>query len=189
MFPTGVGAFADVIKGNTLTNILNTYFPDPDVQRRIVDLLVKQESDMPYRLFDGALSLMSDLRDNGVQIAVVTSSNLPKMRHLFEVQPRLAALVDVLITDEDVTASKPDPQGYNLAARRLAATEGEYVVIEDSIAGLEAGRRSGAFVLGIATTNPMDKVAPLSDWAVSTISEVSAIELISKINGTYSSNI
>lgn len=179
MYPTGVENFAEVIKGNTLANILGTYFPDEDVRGHIVEMLAEQEHSMQYRFFDGALELLGGLREAGVRNAIVTSSNLPKMKHLFSLHPCLNELVDTLVTDEDVTASKPDPQGYLLAARRLGAGEGEFVVVEDSMAGLEAGRRSGAYVIGIATTNPMEKVKNVADMAVEAISGLAASDIIS----------
>ncbi len=171
-FPTGVDNFAAVIKGNTLTNILATYFPDTTVQTQIKHLLVEQELNMPYRMFPGAIELIEGLRDMGINTAVVTSSTLAKMKNVFRTLPRFAQAVDTLVTDEDVTASKPDPQGYLIAARRLGAGAGEFIVVEDSMAGLEAGRRSGAFVAGIATTNPMEAVRPACDLAVDAIADI-----------------
>jgi len=171
-FPTGINNFAAVIKGNTLTNILNTYFPDPAIQAQIHTLLVEQELNMPYRMFDGAMELITGLHRTGIRTAIVTSSNIKKMRNVFQSLPDLKAAIDTLVTDEDVTASKPDPQGYLIAAQQLGADDGSFIVIEDSMAGLEAGRRSGAFVVGIATTNFLDTVAPACDLAVKSIAEL-----------------
>lgn len=171
-FPTGVENFASVIKGNTLTNILSTYFPDEDVKAHIRRMLVDQELNMQYRPFEGAIELVEGLRDTGIRTAVVTSSTLAKMKNVFRSLPRLAQAIDTLVTDEDVTESKPHPQGYLMAAERLGAAEGEFIVVEDSMAGLEAGRRAGAFVAGIATTNPMQCVAPACDLAVDAIADL-----------------
>ena len=143
-FPTGVDNFAAVIKGNTLSNILATYFPDNAIQAHIHRLLIDQELNMPYRMFPGALELVEGLRDAGINTAIVTSSTLAKMKNVFRTLPRLENAIDTLVTDEDVTASKPDPQGYLIAARRLKAAPGEFIVVEDSRAGRGAGRRAGA---------------------------------------------
>ncbi|MEZ5926781.1 MAG: HAD-IA family hydrolase [Hyphomicrobiaceae bacterium] len=50
----------------------------------------------------------------------------------------------VLISAGDVARSKPDPEGYLLAASRLAVAAGEMLVFEDSMAGLTAATRAGA---------------------------------------------
>jgi sugar-phosphatase len=60
----------------------------------------------------------------------------------------------VLISADDVQLGKPAPDGYLLAAQRLAAAPNECVVIEDTPAGIAAGRAAGATVLAIATTFP-----------------------------------
>jgi sugar-phosphatase len=50
----------------------------------------------------------------------------------------------VLVTVEDVSAGKPDPEGYLLAAARLGVAIERTLVVEDSEAGLQAGRAAGA---------------------------------------------
>ena len=55
---------------------------------------------------------------------------------------RLAKL-DVVIAGDDVTAKKPDPMIYNLAAERLGLAKEECVVIEDSLVGLRAATSAG----------------------------------------------
>ncbi len=180
LYPTGVDDFANVIKGSTLCKILSKYFPNPEHQENIRQRLVKQEAGMEYRMYDGAASLLRDLKAKGIKTAIVTSSNLKKMRHLFSVLPELEQYTDLLVTDEDVDRSKPDPQGYLLAASKLGAGEGEFVVVEDSIAGLEAGHRSGAFVLGVATTNKREVVERMADVTIDEIGDITA-EQISKL--------
>jgi len=179
-FPTGVPDFARAIKGNTLSRILDTYFHDEDTRRQIRVLLRRQETEMTYRLFDGAVTLLEGLRNAGISTAIVTSSNREKMAHLFESLPCLKELTDTVVTDEDVTASKPDPQGYLLAAERLGAKAGEFAVFEDSFAGLEAGRRAGALVVGVATTNPRETVEPRADITVDTVADITPERLLAQ---------
>lgn len=172
LYPTGVENFALVIKGSTLPSILNKYFATEhhaDIVRRLRD----NEDNMVYRLFDGVEDLMASLAAEGVTMAIVTSSNRPKMDEVYAQVPALGKYISALVTDEDVTASKPDPQGYLIAAERLGAAPGECVVVEDSIAGLHAGRAAGAAVAGIATTNPCSAIEPLADIVVDATGELS----------------
>ncbi len=172
LYPTGTPDFAQVIKGSTLPKILDTYFPDPKVQQAVRQRLDEQERGMEYRLFDGVLTMLQNLRDSGVRTAIVTSSNMPKMNHLFESHPRLRELIDTLITDEDVTVSKPDPQGYLLAASRLGVEPQNCVVVEDSMAGIEAGKRAGAAVVGVASTCGRQAVEAVAHVTVDAIREL-----------------
>lgn len=180
LHPTGVDNFAQTIKGSTLTKILSTYFPDPAARADVASRLKRLESEMHYRAFPGVYELLTVLREKGIRAAIVTSSNRIKMRHLFEEEPRLETLTDALVTDEDVTASKPDPQPYIIGARKLGVVPGECVVVEDSVSGLESGRRAGALVLGVATTNPRPVVEKLADITVNAIEEVDVDKLMSR---------
>lgn len=169
-FPTGVDNFALVIKGTTLKNILATYFSEDDYPE-ILRRLKKQEQEMVYRLFAGAEEVLTRLRAEGWRIAIVTSSNPAKMDGLFTQVPKLRTLVDTVITDQDVQRSKPDPQGYLLAASRLGCNPADCLVFEDSLQGIEAGHRSGARVIGIATTNSRRTVEEVADLTLDTIAD------------------
>ena len=162
--------FAHVIKGNTLARIFDTYFPKESERAEIRQLLVQQELTMEYRPFPGALELMQGLHEAGIATAIVTSSNAVKMQHIFEQLPQLAALTDVLITDEDVSHSKPHPEGYINAAEGLDAEQ--FMVVEDSLAGIEAGHRAGAKVVGLATTVAREKVEATADFTFDTIAAI-----------------
>lgn len=165
-FPTGVDDFAHIIKGNTLPRIFEQYFPDMEVRDQIRSLLADFEADMPVHLFPGICGLIESLRSAGFATAIVTSSNLQKMQRLAHRIPQIEELADVVLTDADVTRSKPDPEGYLLAAGRLGCRPADCVVFEDSFAGIEAGRRTGGKVVGVATTNAYDDIVPLVDLAV-----------------------
>lgn len=171
-FPTGVENFEYVIKGNTLEAIMGTYFPDEEIREQILMLLKAQEADMDYRFFDGVERFLADLKEAGVRSAIVTSSNGVKMEHLFKKLPVLNDVIEVVITGDDVTHSKPDPEGYKLAARRLGLDSERCVVFEDSLVGVEAGRRAGGAVVGVATTNPKEKLQPMTDVVVDNITEL-----------------
>jgi mannitol-1-/sugar-/sorbitol-6-phosphatase len=68
----------------------------------------------------------------------------------------------VLITSDDVTAGKPDPQGYLSAAKQLGYEPDQCVVVEDAPAGVAAARAAGAFVLGVTgTVQPSELPADL----------------------------
>jgi HAD superfamily hydrolase (TIGR01509 family) len=94
----------------------------------------------------GARELLAELDRLGLPWAVVTSADA-KLARL-----RLSAaglLVPVLITVEDVRAGKPDPEGYLLAARTLAAEPGRCLVVEDAEPGVMAGQAAGATVAAL----------------------------------------
>jgi mannitol-1-/sugar-/sorbitol-6-phosphatase len=58
----------------------------------------------------------------------------------------------LLIGAADVQVGKPDPEGYRQAARALGFEPARCVVVEDTPAGVQAGRAAGARVVGMLTT-------------------------------------
>ena len=150
------------IKGQTLTYIYKTFFPDmTDKQTEITAALDRFEQEMDYPFIPGVLDFMDDLRRHGVRTAVVTSSNDKKMAAVRRVHPDLDSLFDRILTAEMFTASKPAPDCFLLGMQVLGSEPADTWVFEDSFNGLQAGMASGANVIGLATTNPRSTIAPL----------------------------
>ncbi len=155
-YPTGIPDFANVIKGNTLEVILHTHFPDQALQKEIVAELKNYEANMKYNLFDGVTRFLDELRSAGIPCAIVTSSGPKKMNLLFERIPEFRNYFTAVLTDADITRSKPDPQGYLLGAKAIGRDIENCYVFEDSLAGVAAGMASGATTIALATTNPRE---------------------------------
>ena len=153
------------IKGSTLTQIYDRWFsgdlePEHPLITRRLDAF---EAQMRYEYIAGFEQLIADLHAHGVKTAVVTSSNQPKMESVYRAQPQFKQLFDAILTSEDFEFSKPHPDCYLKAAARFGAQPSECIVFEDSFNGLKSGRAAGMKVVGLATTNPADSIAPLSD--------------------------
>ncbi len=153
--------FGDRVKGQTLAHIYDMYFSDPDVQRLLTAELNRFEAEMTYDYVPGVLDFLADLRRHDVRTAVVTSSNERKMAAVYARRPEIPSLFDHILTAEHFRHSKPDPDCYLLGMRLFGADAASTCVFEDSFNGLRAGRASGATVVGLATTNPREAIAPL----------------------------
>lgn len=86
------------------------------------------------------------------QRGLVTGSS---RQEVTQVLPHLGehAAFDVIIAAEDVERSKPAPDGYQAALAALGLEPHEVVVIEDSEAGITAGREAGCRVLAVRAGN------------------------------------
>lgn len=157
------------IKGSTLTQIYDRWFSGPLASERafITARLDNYEQQMHYDYITGFEALVADLHRHGVKTAVVTSSNIPKMESVYRYQPRFKELFDAILTSEDFSRSKPDPDCYLKAAARFNVSPEECIVFEDSFNGLKSGRAAGMRVVGLATTNSAEAIAPYSDIQIS----------------------
>ena len=153
------------IKGSTLTQIYDRWFSGPlaSEQAAITVRLNDFEAQMQFEYIGGFEQLIADLHAHGVKTAVVTSSNQPKMESVYRAQPGFRSLFDAILTSEDFEYSKPHPDCYLKAAARFGAAPEECIVFEDSFNGLKSGRAAGMKVVGVATTNTAEAIAPLSD--------------------------
>lgn len=96
----------------------------------------------------GLFALLAHLEHHRVPRAVTTSSGRDYVQRLL----RRHGLMDhfaFLLTAEDVSRSKPDPEIYRKAAARFEVEPSSLLVLEDSPAGVAAARAAGAFVIGV----------------------------------------
>lgn len=176
--PTGIENFASFIKGFHLTRILG-YFENDVVRQQILQKLLEFERHMTYEFFPGALDFVKRLRDSGIPMAIVTSSDCKKMQALYKQHPEFPTLFDHIITGDMVTKAKPDPECFLKGAQLLAVDIKDCIVFEDSRNGLLAGRASGAMVIGLPTTMDADTVSQLSDVTVDAVSQLSVEQILS----------
>jgi sugar-phosphatase len=104
--------------------------------------------------------------------AVVTSAT----RALAVVRIEAAGLPvpEHLITSNDITRGKPDPEPYLRGAAALGVPPADCLVIEDAPAGIRSGKAAGARVLALRTTTSDDELLRAgADWIVDDCSYVS----------------
>lgn len=177
LYPTHVRNFSLAIKGSTLDRIFNTYFPDNETQKQIYQMLLDMELHFNYREFPDAPAFVEMLKAHGIPCIVVTSSNRQKMEAVYSQLPEFRKRLPGLVCDEDVTRSKPDPQGYLIGAERLGMPIEKCIVFEDSLSGLEAGRRSGARVIALATSRPYEELTDKAHRVYRQLADISFSDL------------
>ncbi len=100
----------------------------------------------PADALPGARAMLKALRERGIKIAVASASrNTPTIMK----QVDLGGAVDAVADGSEVKKSKPDPEVFLLAAKKLGFTPDECIVVEDAPAGIEGGRRAGMAVFAI----------------------------------------
>ena len=129
----------------------------------------------PLEPLPGVREFLEALRDAGVPRAVGSSTpraNLDAAMERLGIRP----LFDAIVSAEDVTLGKPNPEVFLKAAARIGCKPERCVVFEDAFAGIEAGKAGGMRVIGIATTHPVEELGQ-ADRAVRTMRELSVREL------------
>ncbi|KAI0021206.1 HAD-like protein [Xylariomycetidae sp. FL0641] len=126
----------------------------------------------------GARPLLSALIGASAPWAIVTSGTVPLVTGWLEVLglPTPAHLV----TAESVENGKPDPACYRLGLEKLGLADNaapeDVLVLEDSPAGIRAGKAAGCRVLALVTSHAADQVlAAGPDWVVRDLASVSLV--------------
>lgn len=159
--------FGPGIKGQTLTQIYDRYFAgETALQEQITRDLCCFEREMTYEYLPGVEAFIADLHRNNVKMAVVTSSNEEKMKNVYRAHPHFKQKFDRILTGEMFAHSKPAPDCFLLGMELFGTKPESTYVFEDSFHGLQAGRSSGATVIGLATTNPREAIDGKADFVI-----------------------
>ena len=147
--------------GQRNDRILAAWVPgaDPERARRIGD-----DKEAEYRRLvasrglaplPGAREWLAALRQDGWKQAIASSAprqNVVTMLRVLGLEPEL----DAIVSAEDVTKGKPDPQVFLRAAEQLGVPPARCIVVEDAAAGVEAGRRGGMHTIGVTRNGTLD---------------------------------
>ena len=124
----------------------------------------------------GARDLLDSVVRAAVPWAIVTSGTTPLVTGWLDVLK--FPLPEHLVVAEDVENGKPDPQCYLMGKEKLALEdgEGEVLVLEDSPAGIAAGKAAGCKVLAVVTSHTVEQVlAAKPDWIVKDLKSVKVV--------------
>jgi HAD superfamily hydrolase (TIGR01509 family) len=93
--------------------------------------------------------MLSRLRKEGYRMAVCSNSIRESLRMMVQ-QSGLERYFEFLVSNEDVSRPKPNPEIYATAMTRMGVRPTETIIVEDSLHGLEAARRSGAHICQVS---------------------------------------
>lgn len=141
-------------QGRPTEEVVAQFIDDPEDARAEIEALVRHEEEdlSGVERIAGAAELVGSLPAGSW--AVVTSANRTiAERRLVSVG---VPVPEVLVSADDITVGKPDPQGYLMAAEALGAPIERCIVFEDSSAGVRAGLASGARTVVVGELTEFD---------------------------------
>jgi HAD superfamily hydrolase (TIGR01509 family) len=123
----------------------------------------------------GAREWLEQLHENGIPCVIGSSTH----RLNIEVSLQVLGLRDFfasIVSAEDVSHGKPDPEVFLVAASRIDRPPSQCVVFEDALVGIEAAHRGGMKVVAVASTNPFEALKN-ADVVVHRLDELSIPQL------------
>ena len=126
-------------------------------------------------IVDGATVLIRALHDAGVLLAVGSSGPRENVDLVLEAM-NARDLMSAVVSADDVTRGKPDPQVFTVACERLDLDPGRCVVVEDAPAGIAAARAAGTRTVAVLMHHPAEAFER-ADCVVSRLAELSGEQL------------
>ena len=150
------------MKNETIIPDLLGWTDDPDeVQRlcrRKAELYQELVAEKGISPLPGVEPFLQRLHSAGVQCVVASSTPRDNLSTGLEATG-LSDYFDDLVCGTDTDESKPHPEPFLLAAERAGVEADHCVVFEDAHVGVEAARRAGMMVIGVASTHPADSLS------------------------------
>lgn len=120
----------------------------------LTDLLNKKRAlyrkASPKGMRKDSLQAIIDLKKLGVKIGLVSGSALENVTGIL--QPDEIELFDVLITAEEYSRGKPDPEPYLTGCKRLGVKPANAAAVENAPLGISSACSAGLLVVGVTTT-------------------------------------
>lgn len=132
------------------------------------------------------VDFLTKIQEKGLKIGLVTGSLRSEVELVLD-RANLASYFNVIVAGDDIKTSKPQPDGYLLALERLNRLDfnlqlqpSNCLVIEDSPAGIQAAKKAGMQVVGIANTYPFHMMQRQANWAIDYLTALE-LERIQKV--------
>ena len=126
---------------------------------------------------EGAREFLSLIQQKKIRSVVGSSTERANIELAIQ-QHKLETYFEGLISSEDVSIGKPNPEVFLKAANVLGLPPSECLVIEDSPHGIEAGQRGGMKTLALTTTHPREVFSELKpDFIFSSLKTIDLDEV------------
>lgn len=163
--PEGFRGAVTGSNGDSMKRIIHAWIPDIDPDD-YMDLTYsigysRQETELVEK--PGLRDILRLFRAHGVKTAVSSSSHRSQVERNLE-RCSLRSFFDVVVTAEDLTRCKPDPDAFLTPAARLGLRPEDCYVFEDSFNGIRAGHAAGCCTIMIPDLYaPTEEISRLCD--------------------------
>lgn len=158
-----------VVSDTELTQLLN---------RKAQGYALELEKIEELPLYPGLDDLIFQMCSRNLKLGIVSGAIRKEIELVLE-RAKLAEHFKVVVTGNDVTTSKPEPDAYLFAVERLnqeypdlSFQPQECLAIEDTLAGIQAAKRAGMQVVGVANTYPFHMLQRCCNWTVDYLTDL-----------------
>ena len=127
----------------------------------------------PEDILPGVASFFAQVRKAGLKTAL---GSVSKNAGMILDRIGMSEAFDAVIDGNKISKGKPDPEVFTKGAAELGFSSTECVVFEDAVAGVEAGKRGGMFVVGLGSP----EILALADLVAPSLEALTVEEVLAK---------
>lgn len=98
--------------------------------------------------FPHVQKILTSLKNKNIKTGIASTSSIDDIENMMK-QTSIENKIDFYISGDSVSESKPNPEIYLQAMKKLNVSNEETIIVEDSYSGIRAGKIAGAFVIAI----------------------------------------
>ena len=137
-----------------------------------------QDNFKDVQLIPGIKPFLETLEAAGVRAGIATSASSSRTWGTLQ-RLKLDKKFVTVVTGDDVTAGKPDPAAYRLAAQRMNLSPHELLVLEDAPCGVQAAKSAGMRCFGVPSNGRADALRRAgADHVISNFLDLSIEKLL-----------
>jgi len=162
-------------------SVMGNDLPEGDVKNMIQEKEgnFRRKSTGSIKPFPGAVNLMNALKKGNFKLGLVSSAPQENIDLVLS-ELNLPGIFNCVVFGQEVSESKPSPQIYLAAAKKLKAMPGDCVVIEDSPLGVKAAKTAGMKCLAVTNTHPRQELEE-ADKIVDSLKNMDLIALLTRV--------
>jgi beta-phosphoglucomutase len=169
-FELNAQIYRDRFNGKTNRDLFQMIFGEISPEK--IEILSEEKEGLYQQLYKesmiahkGLVDFLEYLKMRKFKIALGTSAPTSNVDFVMD-GLFLRQYFDVIVDGTMVSQGKPHPEIYLKASSMLDLDPSECFVFEDSLAGLESGKRAGCKIIGVATSHEAFELRPMTDLII-----------------------
>ena len=166
-FPLDEKIYRENFNGKTNADLFTMIFGNISTEQ--MDAYAEEKESQYKKLFEpemkahkGLVDFLEYLKSHRMKVALGTSAPTGNVDFVLD-KLFLRKYFDVIVDGPQVSRGKPEPEVYLKCAAKLDVDPKSCVVFEDSLAGLESGKRAGCLIVGVATSHEAFELKPQTE--------------------------
>lgn len=169
-FPLNPEIYSSRFNGKQNKDLMPMIFGDITEEQSLAysiekEALYRKLYSIEMKPVDGVIEFLDFLVERKYKIALGTSSIPVNVDFIID-RLSLRKYFPIIVNGDDVSKGKPDPEVYLMCASLLDLDPKDCIVFEDSLSGLESGRRAGCQIVGVATSHDVDFLKPVTEFVI-----------------------